>query len=189
MQRDARAHLGKRIELAQNLGNNESELAQRHRAAQVSVLLTLGLTLLLIACAYAGLFMGKAKRPDPFLRGALSIAIVLFGFGAVALRRTRFAPARLQDIAALRGVSGLLATLQQTTLLVALLGGAIAVMGFIIAMGTGDASDMLRLGVIAIAVLIYAYPRRSAWRRVIAITQTTDGLDAANGSSPKGTTA
>ena len=175
--------------MAENLANIENKLVQRHRAAQISVLLTLGLALLLIGCAYAGLFMGKARRPDPFLRGSLSITIVLFGLGAIALRRTRFAPARLQDIASLGGAAALLTTLQKTTLLVAMLGGAISIMGYILAMGTGDANDMLRVGIIAIAVLLYAYPRRSAWRRVVASTQTAEGLDSASASSPKGTTA
>lgn len=174
--------------MAQNSAQIEGELVGRHRAAVAAVVIALALTLALVALAYAGIFIGKAKQSDPFLRGALSIAIVLFGLGAVALRRTRFAPARLQDIAALRGASGLLASLQKTTVLVALLGGAIAVMGFIVTMGTGHASDMLRFGVIAVAVLIYAYPRRAAWRRVVAATETPDGLDATSPSA-KGTTA
>lgn len=175
--------------MTQTFENDETELSARHRASMLIVLSTFALIVLLVVFAYTGLFLGNAGRhPDPFLKGALSIAIVLFGLGAVALRRTRFAPARLQDIASLRGVSGLLTTLQKTTLLVASLGGAIAIMGFIITMNTGDPQDMLRFGVIAAAVLLYAYPRRKAWRRVVALTQTADGLDATSPST-KGTSA
>lgn len=173
--------------MAETTERIHDELARRHRAAALTVYAMLGLTLLLVALAFTPV-LGKASRAvDPFLEGALRIAIVLFGFGAVALRRTRFAPARLQDIASLRGASGLLATLQKTTMLVALLGGAIAVMGFAIALHSSDEMDMAWIGVIAVAVLLYAYPRRSAWQRVVDATGATDV--AAQASSAKGTIA
>jgi hypothetical protein len=158
--------------LAQTTESIDDELARRHRMAAMTVVSMLGLTLLLVALAFAGVLDFPARPADPFLKGALSIGIVLFGFGAVTLRRTRFASARLQDIAALRGASGLLATLQNTTMLVALAGGAIALMGFVITMNSGDEFDMVRLGLIAVAVLLYAYPRRSAWQRVVDSTRT-----------------
>lgn len=174
--------------MTQTFESDENELIQRHRAATTIVLAMLALTGLFIAFAFMGLFMGRVRQPDPFLKGALSLAIILFSAGAVTLRRTRFAPARLQDIASVRGISALLTTLQNTTLLVALIGGVVAVMGFIITMNTSDPFDMLWYGGVAAVILLYAYPRRSAWQRVVAATQTTDGLDAATPSA-KGTTA
>lgn len=175
--------------MTQTFETTETELLQRHRVAVMAVLVTVVLTLVLVCFAFAGLFFGRPKQPDPSLRGALSFAIVLFAIGAVTLRRTRFASARLQDIASVRGTSALLKTLQNTTMLVALVGGVIAIMGFVITLNTGNAFDMVRYGIIALAVLLYAYPRRAAWRRVIAATQTSDGLDAAPTPSAKGTIA
>lgn len=160
------------------------ELARRHRAAATTVIACAALTLLLSALVFAGVrFALPASLFDRTLAGALWIAILLFGLGAVALRRTKFSSMRLQGITALRGASGLLAALQNTTVLVALLGGAIAVMGFIIVMITGDKFAMLRAAPIAIAVLIYCYPRRAAWQRMIDLDQTTSGDEA---SSAKG---
>jgi uncharacterized membrane protein len=175
--------------VTQTFETTETELTQRHRVAVMTVLATVALTLLLLAFAFAGLFSDRPKQPDPSLRAALSFAIVLFALGAVTLRRTRFATARLQDIASVRGTSALLRTLQNTTMLVALIGGVIAVMGFVITLNTGNPYDMVRYGIIAAAVLLYAYPRRAAWRRVVAATQTNDGLDAAATPSAKGTIA
>jgi hypothetical protein len=61
---------------------------------------------------------------------------------------------------------------------VALLGGAIAIMGFIVTMLTGLFFYMLGAGIIAVAVLLYCYPRRSAWQRVVkGIEETDDAND------------
>src|SRR5215210_2104686 len=123
---------------------------------------------------------------DPSLPGILRIAILFFGLGAIALRRTRFAAMRLQDIAGLRGISGLLKTLEGTTVQVAMLTLAIALMGFIGTILTSNEYEMLRAGLVALAVLLYCYPRLLAWQRVVrGIEQTGD----ANAPSAKGSVA
>jgi hypothetical protein len=126
------------------------------------------LTVAFIAVAFTGRapVMGRGI-PDPMLVGFISILIVVLGVGAVTLRRTRFSAMRLQDIAALRGISGLLATLQNTTIQITLLGGLIAILGFFLMMVTAEPSYMISIGIAALAVLIYCYPRRAAWQRVV----------------------
>jgi hypothetical protein len=155
----------------------QDELTRRHRRAATVVLGLLVLTVALIVIAFAA--RQFIYRPgDPTLAMALWVAILIFGLGAVALRRTKFSAMRLQDIAALRGMGGLLATLQGTTIQVASLGGAIALMGFIVTILTGNEFDMLRAGLVAIAVLLYCYPRRTAWQRVVQGIQQTGDADA-----------
>ena len=112
------------------------------------------------------------RAGDRSIVGGLWIAILVFGLGAFVIRRTRFAAMRLTDIAAVKGVSALLKTLQDTTIQVAAIGGAIALMGFIIVILRGDWTDMLRAGGVAAIVLIYCYPFRGAWQRVV--TQLAD---------------
>ena len=174
--------------LTQTNGSSNAELERRHRAALMTVLGMFGLTLLLLLLAFAGVrFAPLGGAPDPTLIKALWVAILFFGLGAVALRRTRFATMRLRDIAAVRGTSALLATLQNTTLLIALLGASIALMGFCVALLTGDAWMMLRASLIAAVVLLYAYPRRASWQRILDAAQTTNAdIDAPNA---KGTIA
>ncbi len=139
----------------------------------------LALTVALIAVAFTGRAPATGSgNPDPTLIWFLRITIVVLGIGAVTLRRTRFAPARLQDIAALRGITGLLDTLQNTTMQVALLGGLIAIIAFVMMMLTHYAGDMIFIGVAALAVLIYAYPRRRAWERVVHGIQETGDANA-----------
>lgn len=167
---------------------NENELTRRHGAARAVVQGLVTLTLLLLALAYAGVsFPLPQALLDPNLYRALWIIILFLGLGAIFLRRTRFNALRLQAVADLRGTRGLLATLQKTTVLVAVIGGAISLLGFVLAVRSGFASDMLKAGVVALAVLFYAYPRREAWRRVVEATQRPGGLQDA--SPAKGTTA
>jgi hypothetical protein len=125
--------------------------------------LVLDLALLVLAYFAAE----KLFRPnDPSLIMGLWIAILVFGLGAFVLRRTRFAAMRLKDIAALKGMSGLLKSLYDTTIQIAFIGGAIALMGFIVTILTGDWTSMLRAAGVSAIVLIYGYPFRSAWERV-----------------------
>jgi hypothetical protein len=146
----------------------QNELAQRHRTALLVVLGFLVLTLILAAIALWA--VRSVTHPgDPGLVMTLWIAILIFGLGALVLRRTRFAAMRLKDIAAVRGASALLKTLQSTTIQIASLGGAIALMGFVITLRTGDWLDMLRAAGVAVIVLIYGYPIKSAWQSAVVM--------------------
>jgi hypothetical protein len=166
--------------MSQTAESTQAELARRHRTAAMVTGALLGLTIAL--CAIAFVYSESLHRPgDPSLAMALWIAILIFGLGSFVLRRTRFQSARLQDIAALRGISGLLAALQSTTIQIAFIGGAIALMGFMVMIMTGNKFDMLRAGGVAAIVLLYAYPQRSAWQRLVrAIQEQSGDADAAS---------
>jgi hypothetical protein len=154
--------------VTQTFDGTQDELARRHRAAALVVWAMVALTLLLLALALSGALRG-ALEPDPQFGGTVRIVAAIFALGAIMYRRTKFSSMRLRDIGALRGPTGLLKTLQTTTVHVALVGGAIAVMCFVVGLMTGAASDRW-LCVIALAVLFYAYPRRAAWRSVVEAT-------------------
>ena len=155
----------------------EAELVRRHRSAVFTVVAMFALTVLLVLVAYAGLFPPlPASLHIPIVQGALWFSILFFGLGAIALRRARFAAVRLQAIADLRGPSGLLATLQRTTRLVAWCGGACALAGFLLTALSNDISYTLKAAVVAVAILLYGYPRRAAWQRVVEATHQPGGL-------------
>jgi hypothetical protein len=172
--------------VSQIVESTQDELARRHRAAARVVaavfLFTLALVALAPACA--------SRLPldfNPTVANALRLTIVFLGVGAVVFRRTRFSAMRLRDIAALRGASGLLETLQWTTIYVALVGGMVALLGFVISLMTGVWTDMLYLGIIAAAVLLYCYPRRAAWQSVVE--GAVEGAQDETGRAAKGTIA
>ncbi len=154
-------------------------MVRRHRVAAMITRAFIVLTVALVAVAFTGRAPRVGQRnTDTVFIGFVSITIVVMGIGAVTLRRTRFAAMRLQDIAALRGISGLLATLQNTTIQIAALGGLIAALGFVLMLRTADPSYMVTIGIAALAVLIYGYPRRASWQRVVhGIQQSGDAND------------
>jgi peptidoglycan/LPS O-acetylase OafA/YrhL len=142
----------------------ESELDSRHKSTRFTVLaLLVGVVLLCVLAYVSKRFL--TPQPNPSLDIAVRITILIFGLGAVALRRTKFSAMRLQDIAGLKGPHGLLVTLQRTTLQVAGLGVVIAVVGFVATLMT--ANDFYAYGacLVAIAVLLYCYPTRKSWER------------------------
>jgi hypothetical protein len=50
---------------------------------------------------------------------------------------------------------------------------------------TGFGTDMLYLGAVAVAVLLYCYPRRAAWRAVVGAAERGEGdpVKAAKGTT------
>lgn len=169
--------------MAQTVEGTQGEVERRHAAAARVVSLMFMLTLALGALAL--FFAPRFKlEVSPITANSLLFVILFLALGAVAFRRTRFNSMRLQDVAALRGVKGLLDTLQNTTVLVALIGGIIAVLGFIFSLLTRDGTNMLYPGVIAAAVLLYAYPRRAAWAAVVRALADGDAdpVQAAKGT-------
>jgi anaerobic C4-dicarboxylate transporter len=144
----------------------QSELERRHKATATTVLsLLIGVVLLCVMALVSKRFL--TERSHPSLEMAVLITILIFGLGAIAFRRTKFAAMRLQDIAALKGPVGLLITLQRTTLQVAFIGTSTAVIGFVTTLITGDPSYTYRGGVIAVAVLLYCYPVRTSWEKAV----------------------
>jgi hypothetical protein len=157
----------------------QSELDRRHRSATMAVLCFFALDIVLVAIAY--LAGERIYRPaNPQLAFGLWLVILVCGLGVFVLRRTRFSTMRLKDLAAVKGVSALLQTLQGTTIQVASIGGAIGLLGFIITIITGDWSNMLRAAGVSIIVLLYCYPFKSAWQRTVrqfAPVSTESGSD------------
>src|SRR6185503_18783947 len=144
----------------------QAELARRHKAAATTVLGLLVAAVLLAVLA----FLGKpyfTARPNPPLNFAVRIIILMFGLGAVMWRRTKFQPMRLQDIVGVAGVTGLLKTLEKTTIQIALFGAAIAATGFIGTLMTGDEWYTYLASSVAVIVFIYCYPTKSSWLRAL----------------------
>ena len=148
------------------MSETQNELDRRHRAATTVVLIFFALDVVLVALAY---FAGtKIFRPaDPKIAMGLWLVILICGLGVFVLRRTRFAAMRLKDLAAVKGVSALLASLQGTTIQIAAIAGAIGLMGFIITIITADWSNMLRAAGVSVIVLIYCFPFKGAWERTV----------------------
>jgi hypothetical protein len=144
----------------------QAALARRHKSAATTVISLLVATILLSVVAFLArpYFIQKANPP---LDIAVRIAILIIGLGAIVWRRTKFAPMRLQDIFGLAGVTGLLETLEKTTIQVALFAAAISIIGFISTLVTGNDWYTYWSSAIAVILLLYGYPVKSAWNTTV----------------------
>lgn len=145
----------------------QAELARRHKAAATTVLGLLVATILLSVIAFLARPYFTKHIDDANINLAVRIIVLTFGLGAVAWRRTKFQAMRLQDIAGLAGVSGLLKTLEKTTIQLALLGATIASVGFITTLATGNDLYTYWAGAIAVLVFVYCYPTKTSWLRTL----------------------
>jgi hypothetical protein len=154
------------VESSNQIGSIQAELTRRHKAtARIVGMLLVGTAVLTLIALLAKSHL--RQQPNPSLDITLRITILIFGLGSVALRRTKFSAMRLQDIGALQGASGLLDTLEKTTLKVAFLGATIALMGFITTLLTGNEYYSYVSSFLAIVVLLYCFPTRSSWERTL----------------------
>ena len=144
----------------------QAELTRRHKSAATTVVGLLVATILLSVVA----FLSDAyliDKPNPNLDIAVRIVILVLGLGAVVWRRTKFQPMRIQDFAGRGGVTALNKTLEKTTVQIALLGAAIALIGFIATLMTGNERYSYWAGAIAVVVFIYSYPTKTSWLRTV----------------------
>lgn len=144
----------------------QAELTRRHKAAATTVLGLIVATILISIVAYLGkpYFSELESRPIDW---AFLILVLILGLGAVAWRRNKLNPTRLQDIAGLEGASGLMRTLERTTLQIAFLAAGIGVIGFVATLMTGQEFYTYRAAAVAILVLAYCYPTKSSWIRAV----------------------
>jgi len=144
----------------------DSEISPKHRVVAKSVIALIVGSVLLGVIAYLGRDR-FTERPNPTLEMGLMILVLFLGLGSIAWRRTKFSGMRLQDIGALEGPRGLLRTLEKTTLQLSMFGAAISILAFLGTLVTGNPGLTYRGIAVALVVLLYSYPTKSSWNRVV----------------------
>ena len=144
----------------------QAELNRRHKGAATTIagLIIAAILLSIVAFLGKGYFRQQSNAP---LEMALKLAILFLGLGSIVWRRTKFASMRLQDIGGLQGPLGLLSTLEKTTIQLAFFGATIAAIGFIATLITGNEVNTYQGTAISLVVLLYSYPTKTSWSRVI----------------------
>lgn len=143
-----------------------NQVAAAHRTA-----LTLVLALAMSIVIYAGVGLLilnlRGARPQAQLPYSFYAAAAVLAIGSIVLRRAQLHRMKLEVVAATRGVEGLIKHLLNATILAAAIAELIGLLALAVAFFGGDQSDVIRLGVVAMAVSLYNYPSRSAWRRAV----------------------
>jgi membrane protein YdbS with pleckstrin-like domain len=160
----------------------QAELTRRHRAAATTIAGLIIAAVLLSIVAFLGKSYFK-QQSNALLETALMLAILFIGLGSIVWRRTKFAVMRLQDIGALQGPLGLLITLEKTTIQLAFFGATIAALGFIATLITGNEGHTYRGTAISLVVLLYSYPTKTSWSRVISYYGESQAAQPTNNQS------
>jgi hypothetical protein len=142
-------------------------VAEAHRKAK---LIVLSLAASIIVYTVVGLVLVNTRQPRvtasqvpiPFY-----VAAVFLAFGSIALRRAQMRRLRLEVVAGLRGAGGLINHFLQVAVVSAALAEIIGVLALVIVFFGGDDWDVLRLGIVAFVVAVFAYPRRGAWQQAV----------------------
>jgi hypothetical protein len=143
-----------------------SQVAAAHKTALIivltfamSIVIYMGVGLLKLNLKGANV---QAQLPFPFYGGAAALAI-----GSILVRRALLHRAKLEVVAVTRGVEGLIKHLLNSTIIAAAISEVIGLLALVVAFFGGDQNDVIRLSLVGLAVLVWNYPRRSAWERAV----------------------
>ena len=145
----------------------QAELTRRHKHASTTVISLLVASILLSVIAFLGRPYYTERASGRALDMAVRLATLFLALGSIAWRRNKFQAMRLQDIFGLQGPSGLLKTLEKTTLQLAMMGIGVTIIGFLMTLYTGIDLYTYWATVISLVVLGYSYPTKSSWSRTL----------------------
>lgn len=139
----------------------------RHRAAMLMVGVQALLVVILSAAALISAGGPRAAGDEQTIT-VLWIGVLFLAVSSLLLRRLLSGWERLADVIILFGVSGLLARLLRDVLITCGFGTLAAFCGFAVFRMTGDPFDMVRAGAAAFVVYVANYPRKAAWKTLVA---------------------
>lgn len=146
---------------------NLVEIEKRYRTTVFIVLAQAFVVLILVAVALIGAFQIPNNLSSQDFT-TLWIGVLFIAIGSFLLRRLFSNWERLKNIALLKGVSGLLGTLQRNAIILSFPGLLVGIIGFLIACLSGNAFDMIRAAIIAFVVLAVNFPRKGVWKTIVS---------------------
>jgi F0F1-type ATP synthase membrane subunit c/vacuolar-type H+-ATPase subunit K len=151
---------------------SRSRVAAAYRTAMIIALaLTGGIVLYMVIGLIILRSASAVSREElliPFYGGA-----AVFALGALAFRRIQMQGVRLESVAARSGITGLIGHLVTTTLISGALVEVIGILGLMLSLLSGDVTHVIRLGVVALAVSVYNFPRLRPWQQAVEYFEQT----------------
>lgn len=145
---------------------NFAELEKRYRATATVFAAQI---LSSVAVILVALFLApKNDNPvSPESLRTLWIVIILIAVGTFILRRFFLRWERLRDIALLKGIKGLLKTLQTNAIILSVFAETIVIIGLIVTFLSGDKYEILRAGFVALILFAINFPRKTVWEKIV----------------------
>jgi hypothetical protein len=151
-------------------GENLAELNRRYRTTVFIVLAQIFVVLFLIAASWLLVKKVETNLSDQDFT-TLWVAVMFIAVGSFLLRRMFFNWERLKNIALLKGVQGVIGTLQRNSIILSVFAVLVALLGFVISTFSGNSSDMFRAGAIALVVFLINFPRKRVWKAIVSNLQ------------------
>ena len=156
----------------------EARVGEAQRRAGMIVMAIIVSIVMYVAIA---LFLNSSRQPQGLTdqtRITLYAAAAFLALGSIFYRRTQMGRTRLEVVAGLRGIAGLLKHFFRVTLVSIAMADLIGLLSLLASFFGGDQNDVARFGVVAIAVALYNYPRRRAWLRAAEyFAESVPGID------------
>lgn len=95
------------------------------------------------------------------------VAAVILGLAVITIRRLFMSQLLLGKVAG-GGVNAVVGRLSTTTIICLSLAELVGLLGLFFYLSTGYYEYSWRLGVISLALILYSYPRRGEWDRIIS---------------------
>jgi len=146
---------------------NLAALESRYRTTTIIIGTQIVLTIILTAAVWLLAPPVESSISQQTLT-TLWMVIIFLAVGAFVLRRVFFRWDRLKDIITLKGVSGLLDTLQNNAIILAVFATLLPVVGCLIAVLSGSAFEIIRAEVAALIVFLINFPRKPVWAKIVA---------------------
>jgi hypothetical protein len=144
-----------------------ARVAAAHRSA---VIIVLAVAMSIVVYTVVGILVEGPKGiavPDQSRLMFIVIAVFL-ALGSIGLRRTQLSPSKLQSVAGLRGVEGLIKHFFIMTIILAALAEGIGILSILISRFGGTQLDVVTFSLVAGIILFSNFPRRAAWERAVA---------------------
>ena len=146
---------------------NLAELNKRYRTTVFFVLGQIFVVLVLIPVSVFLVSRNQFNNTETDFT-ALWVGVIFLAVGSFIMRRMFFNWERLKNIALLKGVSGLLGTLQRNSIMLGIFALLVAVLGLVITVLSGNTLDFVRALAVAIIVFLINFPRKKVWKTIVS---------------------
>lgn len=146
---------------------NRAELEKRYRTTTIVIAFQIFTVIVLIIAAWFAAQNSNNSASEQTIT-TLWVTVIFIAIGAFLVRRLLFGWERLKNTTLIKGVKGLLQTLQFNAIIIGIMGETVAVVGFLIALLSGNKWEMFRAGAVALIVFLANFPRKSVWEKIVS---------------------
>ncbi len=143
-------------------------LESRYRATWMIIAAQIAFTIILTVVVWLFAPAVQSSTISQQTLTTLWAAIIFLAVGAFVLRRVFFRWDRIKDVTVLKGVSGLLKTLQINAIILAVFATLLPIVGAVITVLNGSTFEIIRAEIVALIVFLINFPRKPVWKKIVA---------------------